>query len=97
MFVTISTFRSKVGEEDALIALHESWQRILQPQARGYISGELLRNIKDTSEFISIRRFVNQQSASELARNPEEDAWYRRVVSLTENTPTLKEYTTEWP
>jgi heme-degrading monooxygenase HmoA len=97
MFVTISTYRSKVGEEDAIIALHESWQSLLQPNARGYLSGELLRNLKDTSEFIAIRRFVNQESASALANNPEEDAWYRRVVSLTENIPTLIEYTSEWP
>jgi|SRR5437588_9655198 antibiotic biosynthesis monooxygenase (ABM) superfamily enzyme len=97
MFVTISKFRSKVGEEDAIIALHESWQCVLQPIARGYISGELLRNFKDASEFIAIRRFVNQDSARDLANNPEEDAWYRRVVSLTESTPTLTEYTSEWP
>jgi hypothetical protein len=97
MFVTISKFRSKVGEEDAIIALHESWQRVLQPIARGYISGELLRNFKDASEFIAIRRFVNQDSARDLANNPEEDAWYRRVISLTESIPTLTEYTSEWP
>ena len=44
MFVTVSMYRAKAGEEDAIIALHEDWQRTLQSKARGYLSGELLRN-----------------------------------------------------
>ena len=27
MFVIVSSYRAKVGEEDAIIALHEDWQR----------------------------------------------------------------------
>lgn len=97
MFVTVSTYRAKAGEEDAIIALYEDWQRNQWPKAAGYLSGELLRNFKDASEFIAIRRFVNKESARALANDPEEGAWYRRVVSLAENTPTLAEYTSEWP
>ena len=44
MFVIVSTYLARTGEEDAIVALHESWQRTLQPKAAGYISGELLRN-----------------------------------------------------
>jgi hypothetical protein len=35
MFVTVSTYRAKAGEEDAIIALHEDWQRNQRPRARG--------------------------------------------------------------
>lgn len=97
MFVTVSTYKAKAGEEDAIIALHEDWQRHLQPHARGYLSGELLRNIMDSREFIAIMRFENQEAAQALTNDPEQDAWYQRVVSLTENVPTLTEYTSEWP
>ena len=48
-------------------------------------------------EFIAIMRFESQESARALANDPEQDAWYQRVVSLTENVPTLTEYTSEWP
>jgi quinol monooxygenase YgiN len=97
MFITITTYRAKADEEDAIIALHEDWQRNLQPNARGCLSGELLRNVKAPREFVAIMRFESQESAYALANNPEQDAWYRRVVSLTDTIPMLTEYTSEWP
>ena len=97
MFVTVSTYKAKPAEEDAIIALHEAWQRHQQTQAKGYLSGELLRGINDSRQFITIMRFESQESARALANDPEHDAWYWRVVSLTENVPTLTEYTSEWP
>jgi len=97
MFVTVFIYRAKAGEEDAIIALHEDWQRHQQSLARGYLSGELLRNVMDSHEFIAIMRFETQEAAQALTSNPERKAWYQRVVSLTENVPTLTEYTSEWP
>ena len=97
MFVTLSTYRARQGEEDAVIALHEAWQRHQQPHARGYLSGELLRNVMASREFVAIMRFENQEAAQALTNNPERKAWYQRVVSLTENVPSLTEYTSEWP
>ena len=95
MFVTVSTYKAKAGEEDAIIALHEAWQRHQQPDARDYLSGELLRNVKASREFIAIMRFESQDAAQALTNNPERKAWYQRVVSLTENGPKLTEYTSE--
>jgi heme-degrading monooxygenase HmoA len=95
MFVIVSTYRAKAGEEDAIIALYEYWQQNQQPAAIGYLSGELLRNVQDSSEFIAIMRFESQESARTLTNDLMQDTWYRRIVSLTENTPTLAEYTNE--
>ena len=97
MFVTVSAYRARTGEEDAIIAIFENWQRNQQLSARGYLSGELLRNVEDPRQFIAILRFENQESAHAHATDPEQDAWYRRVVSLTENTTVLIEYTSQWP
>lgn len=97
MFVTVSMYRAKPGEEDAIIALHEDWQRHQQAKAQGYLSGELLRNIQAPHEFVAIMRFENRTSAQELASDPEQNAWHRRLVSLVENVPALTEYTCEWP
>ncbi len=96
MFVTLSTYRARPGEEDAMIALHEDWQRHQQPHVRGYLSGELLRSVEATGEFIAIMRFESQESAEVLANAPEQVAWYQRLVSLTQETPTYTEYTSEW-
>jgi heme-degrading monooxygenase HmoA len=96
MFVTVSTYRAKTGEEDAIIALHEDWQRNLQFWAKGYLSGELLRSIADSREFIALMRFESQEAAQLLVNDPKQDAWYRRLVSLMEGTPILFNYKSEW-
>ena len=96
MFVTVSTYKAKAGEEDAIIALHEDWQRHQQSRAKGYLSGELLRNVEGDREFIAIMRFESQEAALALTNDPERKAWYQRLVSLTEDTPIRTEYTSEW-
>lgn len=96
MFVTISTYQVKAGEEDAIIALYEDWQRNRQPKVKGYLSGELLRSLENHREFVAIMRFESQEAAHLLANDPEQDAWYRRVVSLTENVSVPSEYKSEW-
>ena len=97
MFVTVSIYRAKAGEEDAVIALHEYWQRNQQARSQGYLSGELLRNTQAPREFVAIMRFENQAFARALANDPERNVWHRRLVSLVENVPVLTEYTREWP
>ncbi len=96
MFVTVSMYQMRAGEEDAIVALYEDWQRTLQPKAAGYISGELLRNVANAQEFLAIMRFESQESAQALANDPRQNAWYRRVVSLVENVPVRAEYNSEW-
>jgi heme-degrading monooxygenase HmoA len=96
MFVTVSTYRAKAGQEDAIIALHEAWQRTQHARTRGYLSGELLRSVSDAGQFIAILRFVSQESARALANDPERKAWQQRLASLIEHLPELTEYTSEW-
>ena len=89
-------YQARAGEEDAIVALHEDWQRTLRPTAEGYLSGELLRNVENVHEFFSIMRFESQQAAEALASDPEQDVWYRRLVSLTEGRAVMARYTCEW-
>lgn len=96
MFVTASTYRSKVGEEDAIIALHEDWQRNPLPRTKGYLSGELLRNIDAPREFFVMMHFDSLEAVQALTSDPEQIAWYRRLVSLLENVPTQVFYSMEW-
>jgi antibiotic biosynthesis monooxygenase (ABM) superfamily enzyme len=96
MFVTVSRYLAKVGEEDAMIALHEDWERNLQTKAKGYVSGELLRNVRNSREFFAIMRFECQEFAQSLANDPEHKAWYIRLTSLAEGNPTFTECIDEW-
>src|SRR5436309_12666170 len=96
MFVTLSTYQARQGEEDAIIALHEDWQRHQEAQARGYLSGELLRNVDASRQFLAIMRFQSEEAAQALANDPERVTWYRRLVSLAEGISIRTEYTSEW-
>jgi len=96
MFVTISSYIAKEGEEDAIIALYEDWERTLRSQAQGFLSGELLRDSENARAFIAIMRFENWESAQAYCLDREHDGWYQRLVSLTEKVLTDINYIGEW-
>ncbi len=96
MFVTVFSYRVQAGQEEAVIALHDEWERNHLPKTKGYVSGELLRDIRDTRSFITIARFENAEAARAVADTPEQDAWYRRLVNLTEQEPIFTDCDIEW-
>jgi heme-degrading monooxygenase HmoA len=96
MFVTICTYRARAGEEDAIIALHEDWQRTLRPKVRGYLSGELLHNVEDPRAFVAITRYESEAAARAAAEHPEQVAWQQRLASLAEVGPTGTAYHSAW-
>ncbi len=96
MYVTVSTYRAKVGEEDAIIALHEDWQRKQGSKTKVYLSWELLRNIEAPGEFIVIAHFESKEQARAMAEDLNQDAWYSRLVSLLEEGPANTRCVNEW-
>ncbi|GAC1384739.1 MAG: hypothetical protein NVSMB33_13340 [Ktedonobacteraceae bacterium] len=96
MFVIVSTYRAKVGEEDAIIALHENWQHNQGLLAKDYLSWELLRKVEAPREFIAIAHYENEESARVAKNNLGQDAWFCRLVSLIEEGPVHTYCTNEW-
>ena len=96
VFVIVLTYRAKSGEEDAIIALHEDWQQRQQPRISGFLSGDLLRDVEDTCTFVTIMRFKDQAAAQLIAKYPDHDRWYLRLVSLTEVGLARIDCTVEW-
>ena len=84
MFVVVCTYRARKGEEDAIVALHEDWQRTLRAGAAGYLSGELFHSVRDPRAFVAVARYEDEASARAAAADPEHIAWQRRLASLTE-------------
>lgn len=96
MFITVYSYHAKAGQEQAVIALYDEWKRDRLPKTKGFVSGELLRDIRDSRSFISIARFENAEAANAVADAPEQDAWYRRLVNLTEQEPVFTDCDIEW-
>lgn len=96
LFVIVFTYRAKPGEEDAIIALHEDWQRKQGFKANVYLSWELLRNLEAPREFIAIAHFASEELARAMADDLNQDAWYYRLVSLLEEEPKRADCRKEW-
>ncbi|MBU1879533.1 MAG: antibiotic biosynthesis monooxygenase [Chloroflexi bacterium] len=96
MFITVYTYRARAGEEDAIIALHEDWARRYTHRSAGYVSGELLTDIRDPQTFVDITRYENEAAARALDTDSEHAAWYRRLASLTETEPAGTAYHSTW-
>ena len=96
IFEIASIYRAKPGEEDAIIALHEDWQRKQGNKAKVYLSWELLRNTEAPSEFIVIAYFESEELARAMVDDLNQDAWYLRLVSLVEERPTCTKYEGAW-
>lgn len=96
MFVVVSTYRAKVGEDDAIIALHEDWQRNQGLTAKNYLSWELIRKDEEPYTFIAIAHFENKEDAQSAQSNLEQDSWFNRLMSLIEEGPVHTYCTSEW-
>jgi hypothetical protein len=97
MFVTLRILQAKAGEEDAIIALHEDWQRNQKTSVEvAFFCWELLRNIKAPREFITIVQFENEELARAMAKDLEQDAWFVRLRSLLEAEPVEMVCSNEW-
>jgi hypothetical protein len=96
MFVIVSIYRAKAGEEDSIIALHEDWQRKHSNKDKAYLSWELLRNIEKPQEFIAITYFESEELARAMANDLDQDAWYFRLVSLTEGGAECTRFVQAW-
>ncbi len=96
MFVIVSTYRAKVGEEDAIIALHEDWQYCQGMMDKDYLSWELFRKVEAPREFIEIARYENEKLEQVAQNNLQQDAWFYRLMSLIEKGPVHTYCTSEW-
>ena len=96
MFVVVSTYRAKVGEEDAIIALHEDWQRRRGRKKKVHLSWELLRKVEAPREFIAIAHYASEELAQAAVDELAQDAWYDRLKSLVDEGPVNTGCTSEW-
>jgi heme-degrading monooxygenase HmoA len=96
MFITVSMYRAREGQEGAVVALHEEWQRLRKGGSQGFLSAELLRSLQDPLSFIDIARFESEVAAQAAANAPDEADWQQRLSQLTEGSPTMTWCRREW-
>lgn len=96
LFVSISTYRAKQGEEDVIIALHEDWapRYVLPVQVR--LACELLRSLIDPRVFMTIVHSESQEALETVIDDFKRQGLFGRVESLVEGELMFSNYTSEW-
>ncbi len=96
MFVLLLTYRARPGREEAVVALHEEWERCLRSEVKGYLYGDLLRHPQDPQGFIEVRRFRSDAMLGMDEADIEQEQWHRRLVELIEEEPVCLECVSDW-
>jgi quinol monooxygenase YgiN len=95
VFVMLVAGRARLGEEDAIIALHEDWVRRRSADG-GLLSSEILVDPADPPTFLAISHFLDRDAAERSWTDPEHAAWRRRLASLSEAQLAQREMLSLW-
>jgi quinol monooxygenase YgiN len=96
MFVVVSRFDVRPGEEDAFLALHEAADIGSPPGTDGLISRELLTDAENPSSFMTLARYRGREAAEMHSHAVEDGDWFQRLVSLSQRAPHVALYRMAW-
>ena len=90
MFITLYSYRIRLGKTEAVRCLYREWQQLLLNWSP--VSTELLANPQDPAEMVMLVRFADDDTAWQAAESARHCAWYAQLVSLAESGPMVDHY-----
>ena len=91
MFGTIGHARPKPGSDAKFDALMEEWTRTIRPQIPGSMV-QLTGRPKDRpDEIVFIALMQDEATYRNLAENPDQDAWYHKLMELVDGEITWED------
>lgn len=87
MYGTIALTKPKAGREADVVAHFSQWWTERAPNVKGAVAGEVRRNASNPAELIATVTFASKEDYAANAADPEQDAWYRKLVELLEKEP----------
>ena len=93
MFGTIGHFTFKEGHLDAIRDLELEWERTIRPGIPGLIAEFTGRPVDRENETVHVILVQDEETYRKLADLPEQDAWYRKLVSHLVAEPTWEDVT----
>jgi len=91
VFGTIAHLRPKAGQEQAVVAYLEEWERLRRPKIKGSVAEYLYRSEKNPGDLIMAVVFQDRESYYANAADPEQDRSYRQLRALLETDPTWED------
>lgn len=90
-FGTIGRFRPKPGHEAEIAALTEEWMRTQRPTLPGTVVQLSGRVADRPGEMLTVVLMQDEATYRGLANDPNQDAWYRRLVDHLDGEPTWED------
>ena len=84
MFGTIGRFHPKPDSEQKFRALMEEWERTMRPSIPGKVMQFGGRPKAQPDQVIFISLFQDEDTYRNLANNPDQDAFYRRMMECVD-------------
>jgi quinol monooxygenase YgiN len=77
MYGTIARVCPKPGQESAVAASLEEWDKTQRPIVKGALVGYLFKPDKSPDELVMVAIFADKESYDANAMDPAQDEWYR--------------------
>ncbi len=87
MYGTVARIQVTPGQEEAVKALNEQWQREHQPQAQGFIAEYVLNSERVPGEWFLLAIFDTEENYRRNAADPEQHRQYGALRVLLEADP----------
>ena len=87
MFGTIASLRAKAGMEDRLLETLEEWGRERGARIDGPVRVYVARSERDPGVLLNIAMFDSREHYVANAQDPEQDAWYQRLLAFFDPPP----------
>jgi hypothetical protein len=87
MFGTTALLKPHSGQEPAVVEHFNRWWRERAPSVPGVLLGTLSRSASNPAELLLTVAFASKSSYESNAADPEQDRWYRQLVTLLEEEP----------
>jgi quinol monooxygenase YgiN len=91
MFGTIGHLTPKPGGQEKFRALMDDWERTMRPQIPGNVIQLSGRPKDNPNQVVFIALFQDEETYRNLAANPDQDAWFRKMMELTEGDVTWED------
>lgn len=87
MYGTVARMRVKAGQEKALTAMMDVWNKERRPKVKGAKGTYVYQLDKNPREFIMAVVFEDKKSYVDNAHSPDQDKWYQGYRKLLETDP----------
>jgi quinol monooxygenase YgiN len=88
MYGTVALIHPKPDKEKELLEMFDRWWTDRRPKVQGVVSSTVSKQDINPSEWVLAVVFESKEAYQENASDPEQDRWFREMMTLCTKEPT---------